>query len=210
MKSRVKPKRRYDATLRLERAAALRERVLNAARRLFARYGFDGVTIEQLAQAADVSPATVYAAFKSKAGVLKAIIQKTFFGDDYEVLAERVKATTDPVELLKLTAAISRVIFDHERAEIGIIRGASAFSAELKRVEKEFENLRYELQRPRAELLVSRYRRAAALGISKVRDTMWMLTGRDLYRMLVMERGWSPDAYEEFLAATLIRMLTDD
>jgi len=32
-------------------------------------------------------------------------------------------------------------------------------------------------------------------------------TGRDVYRMLVLERGWSSDEYESWLAATLIKAL---
>ena len=35
------------------------------------------------------------------------------------------------------------------------------------------------------------------------RDIFWMLTGRDVYRMLVRERGWSPQQYQEWLADTL-------
>jgi hypothetical protein len=37
---------------------------------------------------------------------------------------------------------------------------------------------------------------------------MWMCTDRDVYRMLVLERGWSSDQYETWLAETLIRALT--
>jgi hypothetical protein len=35
-----------------------------------------------------------------------------------------------------------------------------------------------------------------------------MYTGRDIYRMFVLERGWSSDKYEEWLARTLIQALT--
>ncbi len=31
-----------------------------------------------------------------------------------------------------------------------------------------------------------------------------MLTGRDIFRMLVRERGWSPQQYETWLANTLV------
>jgi hypothetical protein len=34
-----------------------------------------------------------------------------------------------------------------------------------------------------------------------------MYTGRDVYRMLVRERGWSADKYEEWLGGTLARSL---
>ena len=37
---------------------------------------------------------------------------------------------------------------------------------------------------------------------------MWMYTGRDIYRMFVLERGWSSNEYEEWLAQALIEALT--
>ncbi len=42
---------------------------------------------------------------------------------------------------------------------------------------------------------------------SKIRDIHWAFTGRDFYRMLVVERGWSSDEYEKWLADLLIQTL---
>lgn len=201
-------KRKYNTDLRQARTVELRQRILGAAKKLFARHGIDKVTIDALADEADVAPPTVYALFKSKAGLLKALIKGTFFGPNYAAVAEKTKTTTDPIELLRITASISRVIFDTEKAEIGLIRGASAFSAELRKVEAEFEQIRYDLQETRAKFLVKTFLAARELGIKKVRDIMWMYTGRDIYRMFVLERGWSSDAYEQWLATTLIQVLT--
>jgi AcrR family transcriptional regulator len=201
-------KRKYNSDSRRARTSELTQRILTSAKQLFARYGIDKVTIDALAGEAGVSSSTVYSLYESKAGLLRAIIQKTFFGDDYTVLAEKAKTAADPIELLRITASISRTIFDKEKAEMGLIRGASAFSSELRRIEAEFEQLRYYLQKDRAKLLVKIFPRARELGIGKVRDIMWMYTGRDIYRMFVLERGWSSDAYEEWLAKTLIQVLT--
>jgi hypothetical protein len=123
-------------------------------------------------------------------------------------IAERTKETDDPVELLRITASISRAIFDTEKEEIGLMRGISAFSPELKEVETEFERIRFDLQEERSRLLVKTFPIARKLGLAKVRDIMWMYTGRDIYRMLVLERGWSSNDYEEWLAQTLIEALT--
>ncbi len=201
-------KRRYNGESRKAQSSALRERVLAAAKKLFARHGIDRATIEDVAAAAGVSAATVYSAYKSKAGILEALIERTFFGEAYAAVAVQLKTTSDPIELLAITAEISRVIFDTEKAEIGLIRGASFFSAELKRVEAEFEATRRDLQKSRAKLLVKTFPAAQKLGLQKVRDVMWMLTGRDMYRMFVMERGWSSDEYQAWLTKTLIQTLT--
>jgi AcrR family transcriptional regulator len=204
----VKPKRQYDSSSRQAEARALRARILAAARVLFSRRGFDSVTIEEIADTAGSSTQTVYAAFKSKAGILKAIIDDTFFGPEYDELAIRTKTESDLAELLRITAAISRVIFDREKSEIGILRGASAFSKDLRRVEQKFDAVRFDLQEPRAVQAVAQYPYAAQLGLARVRDIMWMLTGRDVYRMLVVECGWSSDAYETWLAGLLVGALS--
>jgi AcrR family transcriptional regulator len=199
--------RRYDSTRRREGAARNRHRVLDAARRLFATHGLDRVTIEALAAAAGVSQATVYALFRSKAGILRALMEEALFNATYRPLAERARQVRDPVEMLQMTASIARAIYDGERAGLGVIRGASAFSAELRAVEQQFERLRFGLQRARAERIARRGTVRPGLKLGQVRDVLWMLTGRDVYRMLVVERRWSPAAYEAWLSAALARTL---
>ena len=45
------------------------------------------------------------------------------------------------------------------------------------------------------------------LDYGTARDVFWTLTGRDIYRMLVRERGWSSQQYQDWLADTLVRSL---
>ncbi len=45
------------------------------------------------------------------------------------------------------------------------------------------------------------------LDYTTARDIFWMLTGRDVYRMRVRERGWSSQKYEGWLADTLVQSL---
>src|SRR5688500_9981430 len=46
-------------------------RILYAARTIFSRYGFAGVTVEQIAQEAGVGPATIYRHFGSKDALIE-------------------------------------------------------------------------------------------------------------------------------------------
>lgn len=208
MKGKTAAPRRYNAASRQAKAEETRARILATAKALFSKRGVSSVTIDDIAEKAGVASPTVYALFRSKAGILKEIIQGTFFGANYAAVAERARETNDPIELLRITASISRVIFDTEKEEIGLLRGTSALSPELKKLEKEFEQIRFDLQEERARLLVGTFPVARRLGHDKVRDILWMYTGRDIYRMLVLERAWSSDEYEEWLADTLIRELT--
>jgi hypothetical protein len=48
------------------------------------------------------------------------------------------------------------------------------------------------------------------LSVDHARDILWTLTGRDLFRMLVRGRGWSPEQYENWLEDTLLSALLKD
>lgn len=207
MNGKTPAARRYNSVSRRAKAEETRARVLAIAKALFSKHGVDNVPIGDIADRAGVSPPTVYALFRSKSGMLKEIIQGTFFGANYASVAQHTKDTDDPLELMRITASISRVIFDTEKEEIGLMRGTSAFSAELKKIEAEFEQIRFDLQMERANLLIRKSVVARELGLAKVRDILWMYTGRDIYRMLVLERAWSSDNYEKWLAQTLIHEL---
>ena len=40
-------------------------------------------------------------------------------------------------------------------------------------------------------------------------DVLWALANEEIYRELVVERGWTPARYERWLAKTLISQLLD-
>ena len=86
---------------------------------------------------------------------------------------------------------------------------ASAFSADLRETEAEFEDLRREMQRPRLERLFAAGRARHGLDFAKAQQLMWMYTSRDTWRMLVHESGWSPDEYQAWLARTLVEALVE-
>jgi AcrR family transcriptional regulator len=55
---------------RARRRRELRARVYDAARDLFGEQGFDSTTVEQIAERADIAPATFFNHFQTKSGVL--------------------------------------------------------------------------------------------------------------------------------------------
>ena len=54
------------ASLRDRKKAATRQGISDAATRLFVERGFDGVTVKEIADAADVSPTTVFKHYPTK------------------------------------------------------------------------------------------------------------------------------------------------
>lgn len=199
--------RRYDSTKRQERANEARARILAAAARLFSKQGIDGVTFEQIAEKAKVSAASVYAQFKSKAGLLEALAHSILLGPRYETTAQEAEGAEAPEAALRLTAKVACGIYQREHKELGLIRGATAYSPALKKLDASLENVRRNLQEARARLVFESNPALEELGFEKVRDIIWLFTGREFYRMLVHERNWSPKEYERWLAESLIRTL---
>src|ERR671933_2654168 len=77
--------RRYDATRRREQAAATRRRVLDAAQVLFERDGYAATTMAAIAAEAGVALKTVYVAFETKSGLLRALWHLRLRGDEADV-----------------------------------------------------------------------------------------------------------------------------
>lgn len=165
------------------------------------------MTIEEIAGRAEVSAQSVYAIFKSKAGILAELLDQSTFGPEYEKAVEKALAARDPEARLRLAAPIARQIHDAQSAAFDLLRGSGVVAPELAALEQRRECLRYERQERMIASLRDAGRLRAELGYRAARDVFWMLTGRDVYRMLVRERGWSSQRYEEWLADTLVRSL---
>jgi AcrR family transcriptional regulator len=200
-------KRRYVSTLRSKAADATRDRVLRAAKSLFMRRGIDGTTIAEIADLAHVSAPTVYALYKSKEGILRGLMSDALFGQRFEAAQAMLHGVSDPVRLLALTAHVARAIYEAESSELGLLRGASAFSPALRKMEQEFENIRFEMQEQRIRLLFAHSKQKKGLALDEARRILWMYTSRDVYRMLVHEGGWTPDRYQEWLSDTIVNAL---
>src|SRR3954453_3994972 len=116
MAERVKSKRRYDSPRRREQAAATRREILQAAQRLFENQGFAVTTMAAIAAEAGVALKTVYVAFETKSGVLRALWNLLLRGDEGDApIAERewyreVVEERDPERQLRLVARNSRIV----------------------------------------------------------------------------------------------------
>ena len=200
-------KRLYKSLVRQRQAGDTRRRIVDATRELLQSQGYAGMTIEAIAEGAEVSAQSVYAIFKSKTGILMELLDQSTFGADYEEAVRQALSASDPESRLRLAAPIARQIHDAQSATFDLLRGSGVVAPELAKLEQERECLRYERQERMIMSLRDAGRLLAELTYSTARDILWMLTGRDVYRMLVRERKWSSQKYQDWLADTLVRSL---
>ena len=111
---------------------------------------------------------------------------------------------------MAITSKLARKIYDAEKNRMDSLRGAEILAPEFKELEKEREKRRDKRQEAKIKKLALENLLAKNLNLKKARDIFWAFTGRDLYRMLVIEQGWSSEAYEAWLADTLMKVVTDE
>lgn len=200
-------KRPYNSKARQAQAQETKRRILASAKMLFESKGFERVTIEEMAQEAHVSAPSIYSLFQSKRGVLLGLMDEALSPEEFQALVDRVKVEICPRRRLEITASIARKIYDAEKTQLLFLRGASFLDPVFKGLEMERERRRHQRQKETVEAMAKENVFIESLSLSKIRDILWAFTGRDFYRMLVIERGWSSDEYEKWLSDLLIQTL---
>jgi AcrR family transcriptional regulator len=200
-------KRPYRSLVRERQAGDTRRRIVEAARQLLQSEGYDGMTMEAIARQAEVSAQTVYAIFKSKTGLLIALLDQSMFGTDHAKVVRQTLSSPDPETRLRRAAAVARQLRGAQSAMFDLMRGAGVVAPELAKLERQREDMRYAQEEGTIKFLRDSGKLRPGLSHQSARDIFWMLTGGDVYRMLVQERKWSPAKYQAWLADTLVRTL---
>lgn len=200
-------KRSYNSAGRQEKAVETKRRILTAAKKLFQEKGYEPVTIDEIAKAARISSPTIFLLYKSKRGIFQAIMDDALPSGQREALVAEVNKEPSARGRLQFGAKIARQMYDAERTLMDLFRGASVLSPELKEIEIERELRRYERQGPSMRKTAKDKSLIKGLTLKKARDIVWAFTGRDMYRLFVIERGWTSDQYEKWLSEVLIKSI---
>ena len=197
-----------QARTRLARAA-----VVDAARALFLERGYAGTTIDTISEVSDVPPATVYRLFSTKLGILQALIDVSIVGDDQAVaLPDRphiraLVADQDPRNQLAGLAAVVCGIMQRAEPLHRILISAAASDPDAAALLAELTR-----QRQHGHAQIARSLARARVLRPKLRehdadDIIHVLTSPEAYRLLVLDRGWPPERYEQWLKDILIDQL---
>jgi len=194
-------------THRQRQALATQTLIVEVSRGLFLQHGYGTTTIEAIAAEAGVAASTIYAIFKNKRGILRAIRevwhQESGQRDIYQAALEQA----DAVRRFELAAHASRCQWETGATMAAIYQGAAAVDPEAA------AELAEALQGRRAYL--TRFITASApllrpgLAAPQAAIIFRALTQAALYAELVEEGGWSPEDYEAWLAQILKQQLLE-
>lgn len=197
-----------QARTRLARAA-----VVEAARTLFLERGYGATTVEAISAHSDVPPATVYRLFSSKRGILKALLDVSIAGDDEAVpLADRppvrsLLADPDPRNRVAGFVAIAAQVNSRTAGIYRILVSADASDPDAATVLDDLTCQRQEGQGRLARSLARAGALRPGLRARDAGDIVHALMSPEVYGLLVVDRGWSPERYERWLTETLVDQL---
>ncbi|MFI8529430.1 TetR/AcrR family transcriptional regulator [Streptomyces aquilus] len=199
-------RRRYDSPLREERARQTRQAIVTAASRLFVARGYAATSFADIATEATVARPTVFAAFGSKAALLREVVDQALAGDDKPVpVAERpwfrpVWEGRTPRAVLEAYAGVCRVIGGRAAEVFEVVRRAADEGPELADLWGTMQRNR----RAGATMVIDHIEGLApgppGLDHERAVDVVWVFNDPSHYRSLVRGCGWSEQEYTAWIA----------
>jgi AcrR family transcriptional regulator len=187
---------------RERQAQQTREEILRAARRLFAERGYARTSVRDVADAAGVSPQTVYDSIGSKQALVARLNDTIDAEAGVGAIAMKSARSTDPAEIVATPARITRSILEHSGDVLrALVTGAAA--------EPDLDAVLAEGQRRHsagAASVVAALEGLDALDQSVDRteavDTLAAISDFRLALVLNESYGWSLDRIEAWIADT--------
>jgi AcrR family transcriptional regulator len=197
----VKPR----STYRQAQAAATRERIAEAARRLFAAAGYGATSIEAIAAEAGVAVRTVYSAFGAKREILSFICERWLERAQARERAGQVLAEPDPTRRLRGAASWLRTLYAAGFDVVMIFEAATDESAETRAL------LQSKLagRNQAMDAMIASLDGHLRAPVRQVQAVYRALAAPGVYRELVEESGWTPNQFELWVGDVLERYAMD-
>ncbi|MCU1688041.1 MAG: hypothetical protein JWQ81_8780 [Amycolatopsis sp.] len=197
------------------RRQATRRRVAEAAARLFTTHGYAATTLQTIADEAGVHVQTIYQAFGNKVTVLAEAAALVVAGPSElattpppeRAWVTELFAEPDPARQLALYAHEMRTVSERYMGLLDVMRVTAAADPDVGTFLAKAERGRYDGPRHITPALAERGALQPGLSAERAADIMYAITTYDVFRSLVQDRGWSGQDAEDWIAATLARVL---
>ncbi len=203
-------KRSYSSPRRRRQADETRTAILTAAGRLFRDQGY-AVPMPAIADEAGVAVETVYRVFGTKAALFRAVVDAMLSGGvararvpvEERPAIRAIIEEPDPRRQIERYAATQPGIHRRAGPILRALRDAKATDPALADLWAEMEAWRLEGQGRFVERLAGQGSLRPDRTPEDATAIVFTLCSLAVYDLLVLERGWSDDRYEAWLAAAL-------
>jgi AcrR family transcriptional regulator len=206
-------KRIYDNANRRARSDETRTRIVDAARGLFTARGYRATTLAEIARSADVHVDTIYELVGRKPALLRELIERAISGTDRPVDARdrgyvrAIQAEPDPARKLTIYASAVAEIQTRMAPLLLALRDAATTEPEAKQVWDDVSKRRARNMRDLVRDLGPLGTLRPGVSVDEAADVVWATAGAEFFVLLTVERGWTVDAYRDWLADTWCRLL---
>lgn len=179
-----------------ERSRRTRQRIIEAAARLFVRDGYLQTTMSAIAAEAGVAYQTLYLSFGSKVAILRAAFDVAVAGDDEPIpmlerdWIQRIDQEPDGPRAVRIFVGAVALIFAREYPLYAAITAATAdpeISDELARLKAQ----RYQTYSAIIARLAAKPGFTRSLNHERVAQVLYTVVSDETYGLLVAEHGWS-------------------
>jgi AcrR family transcriptional regulator len=206
-----KRSRAYDSRGRQAQARRNRDAILDIARTSFLAHGYAATTMASIAGAAGMSVDTVHKAFGGKAGLVRAIYERSLAGEGPVAAPRRSDdmqaAEHDPHTIVRHWGTLSTEVAPLVAPVHLLIRDAAAADHEMAALLRDSDRQRRERMRHNAQTLDDRGHLKPGITLEDATDVMWTYSSPELYELLVIRCGWNLTRYGRFLAESIAAAL---
>ncbi|MBA8795473.1 AcrR family transcriptional regulator [Friedmanniella endophytica] len=206
-------RRRYDTSNRRAAAEQTRERVLAAAHERFLADGYAATTVAAVARAAGVAADTVYASVGRKPALFRELVERALSGTARAVpgrerdYAVALRAAPDARAKLAVYAGAVAALQGRLAPLFLVLREAAAAEPELAALWSGIAERRARNMRELADDLLVTGELRSDLSRDEIADVIWTMNSAEYYAQLVVERGWSPERFADWLLDAWSRLL---
>jgi AcrR family transcriptional regulator len=206
-------KRKYDSSRRKAQSLETQLQIVEVARRLFINRGYSGTSIESIAREAGVAPETIYSLFGNKRAVLSRVVDVSVVGDGEPIpllvrsQIREVEFEKDQSRQIQMFASRIQMIMLRVAPLFEVMRNAAKTEPEIKNVLKNYLEGRLQGMGYFIDCLLANGPLRDNLSKLTATETLWAITSAEVYNLLTIDRGWSSEEYETWLANILTRLL---
>lgn len=205
MSSTVKV-RQYDASRRRLQADQRQQVILDVAQELFFTHGYCVTTIASIAQAAGVSPETVYKGFGGKGGLVRELRARALLGVGpvaAEERSDRLRDLSDPRAVVRGWAKLAGEVAPQVAPILALVREAALLDPTVRELADDLDADRRRRMKANARFLADAGHLRPGVSLSQATDVLFAVSSQEMYDLLVIRSAWSPRRYTGFVATTI-------
>jgi AcrR family transcriptional regulator len=194
---------------RRDRARATRLRITKAAYTLFCERGYVGTTMADIAEAAGVAVQTVYFTFHTKSELLSKAYDFAVLGEGDPLPPEQqpwyARMTAEPKIVPALRHAVVGIgeILTRATPLDTVVRAGAGSDPDTAAIRARHEGWRADGYRVILDILSSKSELRAGVSPEHATQLLLLYVGMDVYRVLVIDFGWTHEAWVDWTVATL-------